>query len=52
MLNVLRYVPGLDDYKPIDACFVAQAMINACFTANERVRTYTLKEVFRLAGET
>ncbi len=48
LLSLLHYIPAMSAYKPIDACIVAQAMINACFKSGERVNTYTLKEVFRL----
>ena len=36
--------------KPIDVSIVARAMINASFR-NESLQTYTLLEVFKLAGE-
>ena len=40
LLNVLHRVPGLGAYKPIDACLVAQAMINVCFKNEKRIRLF------------
>ena len=48
-LSLLHHIPGLGAYKPIDACMVAQAMINAFFIKGQRVNTYTLGEVLKLA---
>lgn len=51
LMSVLGHVPGLTAYKPYHASVVARAMINAALNEEGRIRTYTLKEVFRLAGE-
>jgi uncharacterized protein YbjT (DUF2867 family) len=50
LMSVLRYVPGLSAYKPIHASFVARALINASLIGGDRIRTYTLKDVFTLGN--
>lgn len=50
LMSVLQYVPGLKAYRPIDASLVARAMIRAALREEPGVYTYTLEEVFRLAG--
>lgn len=51
LMSVLGHIPGLTAYKPYHARVVARAMIHAALNEEGRIRTYTLKEVFRLAGE-
>lgn len=51
VMSVLGQVPGLTAYKPYHASVVARAMINAALSEEGRIRTYKLKDVFRLAGE-
>jgi uncharacterized protein YbjT (DUF2867 family) len=51
VMSVLGQVPGLTAYKPYHASVVARALINAALNEEGRIRTYNLKEVFRLAGE-
>lgn len=51
VMSVLGHVPGLTAYKPYHATVVARALINAALNEEGRIRTYNLKEVFRLAGE-
>lgn len=50
VMSVLGHVPGLTAYKPYHASVVARSMINAALHGEGRVRTYKLKDVFRLAG--
>lgn len=50
LLSVLRYVPGLSAYQPIHASIVARAMIMASLLEGDRIRSYTLKEVFALGN--
>ena len=51
LMSVLGHVPGLTAYKPYPASVVARALIHAALNEEGRIRTYNLKEVFRLAGE-
>lgn len=51
VMSVLGHVPGLTAYKPYPAAVVARAMIHGALSEEGRIRTYTLKDVFRLAGE-
>lgn len=51
VLNALNTVGLFNKYKPIDGKTVAQAMVNASVSDASGVHTYTLDEVFRLAGE-
>lgn len=51
VMSVLGHVPGLTAYKPYPASVVARAMVHAALNEEGRIRTYNLKEVFRLAGE-
>lgn len=51
VMSVLGHVPGLGAYKPYHDTVVARAMIQAALSEEGRIRTYTLKDVFRLAGE-
>jgi uncharacterized protein YbjT (DUF2867 family) len=47
LLEVLRFVPCLRKFRPIDCWIVAKAMINSAFSAKAApVETYTLEEVF------
>jgi uncharacterized protein YbjT (DUF2867 family) len=49
VLEVLRFVPGLKKFRPIDCWIVAKAMINAAFRNEEKaVETFTFEEVFTL----
>jgi uncharacterized protein YbjT (DUF2867 family) len=48
--NVISYVPGLAKLKPIQGHDVARAMINATFRRVTGIYTYTMDEVFDLAG--
>ncbi len=50
VLNILRHFPSLAKYRPIDAQMVAKAMINAFEKQSKNIQTYTLEEVFTLAG--
>lgn len=49
--SILGHVPGLTAYKPYHDTVVARAMIQAALSEEGHIRIYTLKEVFRLAGE-
>lgn len=46
VMSVFKYIPGLKQFRPIDAKIVAQAMINASFQNKKPVATYTLQQVF------
>ena len=48
--SVFKFIPGLDAYRPYHDTVVATAMINAALTEGEKVKTYTLRDVFLLAG--
>ena len=49
LASLLRYVPGLRQYRPVPATTVAQAMIRASFREEKKVETWTLENVFTLA---
>lgn len=49
VLSVLRSIPGLKKYRPIEGRTVARAMIHAAFRENARVEIWTLENVFTLA---
>jgi uncharacterized protein YbjT (DUF2867 family) len=51
VMSVLGHLPGLTAYKPYHASVVARAMIRAALEEDARIRTYKLKDIFRLAGE-
>ena len=51
LLNVIGNIPGLTSFKPIDAALVAKAMIKAYKHPLQKVKNYTLKEVFELANK-
>src|SRR5215203_5357884 len=50
LTSVLKFIPGLDAYRPYQDSVVAKALIHAAFTEGEKVKTYTLRDVFLLAG--
>jgi uncharacterized protein YbjT (DUF2867 family) len=49
--RLFTHLPGFGKYRPIHAGIVAKAMINAFFDEEPGIKTYTLEEVFRVAGE-
>ena len=51
LLRLLNRIGIANSQRPIPGATVAKAMIAASFREGERVRTYALLEVFRLAGE-
>jgi uncharacterized protein YbjT (DUF2867 family) len=48
--SLFKFIPGLDAYRPYQDSVVAKALINAALTEGEKVKTYTLRDVFLLAG--
>jgi len=50
VMNIISRIPGLGRLKPIQGKEVACAMINATFRQVEGIHTYTMGEVFKLAG--
>lgn len=50
VMNLVSKIPGLGALKPILGAQVAQAMINATFKHDVGIYTYSLGEVFKLAG--
>lgn len=51
VLNVFNKIGIFRGYRPIHGKTVAKAMINAAVSNDTGEKTYTLKEVFQLAGE-
>jgi uncharacterized protein YbjT (DUF2867 family) len=45
----LKYIPGINKYRPVHAEIVARAMIHASLSQQGGVKTYSLEEVFDLA---
>lgn len=50
LLSIVKYIPGIQHYRPIQGKTVAQAMINAAFDQTLPVQVHTLEKVFTLAG--
>ena len=50
VLSLVKYIPVISQYRPIEGKTVAQAMINAAFNQTKPLQVYTLEEVFTLAG--
>ncbi len=51
LLEVLKFVPGLKKYRPIDCWIVAKAMINAAFRQEKQpVEIFAFEEVFTLGA--
>lgn len=49
LFSVLKFIPGLRGYAPIDAGLVARAMIHAAVQQKEAFKIYELQQVFDLA---
>ena len=49
VLSLVKYIPGIKQYRPIEGKTVAQAMIHAAFNHTRPIQVYTLEEVFELA---
>jgi uncharacterized protein YbjT (DUF2867 family) len=48
--SVFKFIPGLDAYRPYHDTVVAKALINAALTEGEKIKIYTLRDIFLLAG--
>ncbi len=51
VLSVLKYIPGLKGYRPVQASVVARAMINASFYTKDSLQVYALQKVFDMANK-
>ena len=50
IMNLVAMIPGLHRLKPIQGAEVARAMINATFKHVIGIHSYTMSEVYQLAG--
>jgi uncharacterized protein YbjT (DUF2867 family) len=48
--SLFKFIPGLDAYRPYQDTVVAKALINAALAEGEKVKIYTLRDIFLLAG--
>lgn len=49
VMSLIQYIPGLKKYRPIQGRTVAQAMINASFDREQKLKVHTLEGVFQLS---